>query len=534
MISPLARFVRHSNVHHSTFLMSCYLGIDVGTTATRAVVIDGQGKVVGGQSAEHEPISSPFPQWAEQNPENWWAAVQQATRAVLQAAQVKGEEIHGVGLSGQMHGLVLLDRNNAVLRPSIIWCDQRCQAEADDITRTVGYDRLIEITCNPALTGFTAPKLAWVKSHEPRVYDQIHKVLLPKDYIRFRLTGQFASEVSDASGTTLLDVVERRWSSELVQKLNFNLDWLPEVHESTVISGQLSALVAQELGLKTGTPVAGGGGDQASGGVGNGIVSEGIVSSTIGTSGVVFAFMEKPARDRKGRVHTFCHAVPEKWHVMGVTQGAGLSLRWFRDQFGGQEVNLSSFLKQDSYELLTQQAAQAKPGCEGLIFLPYLMGERTPHLDANARGVLFGLTGRHTRADVLRAVLEGVAYSLKDSFMIFDEMQVRITQVRASGGGGRSALWRQIQADVFGKEICTVAADEGAAFGAALVAAVGAGEFSSVEEACRRSIRLTNHTQPIPDNVRRYQEFYQVYRSLYGALKPGFDRVTEIVRGNQS
>ena len=321
-----------------------------------------------------------------------------------------------------------------------------------------------------------------MKAHEPNVYAQIDKVLLPKDYIRFRLTGQFASEVSDASGTTLFDVVQRRWSQEIIQALGFDPNWFPEVHESVVISGQLSASVASALGLKPGTPVVGGGGDQASGGVGNGIVSSGIVSSTIGSSGVVFAFMESPARDQKGRVHTFCHAVPQKWHVMGVTQGAGLSLRWFRDQFGGQEVSLSQYLNQESYELLTQQAAQAKPGCEGLIFLPYLMGERTPHLDANARGVLFGLTGRHKRADVLRAVMEGVAYSLKDSFRIFDEMRVTVTQVRASGGGGRSALWRQIQADIFGKEICTVVADEGAAFGAALMAAVGAGNFSSVEE----------------------------------------------------
>jgi xylulokinase len=430
-----------------------------------------------------------------------------------------------------MHGLVLLGQNHQVLRPSIIWCDQRCQAEADWITRVVGYDRLIEITCNPALAGFTAPKLVWVRAHEPKIYAEICKVLLPKDYIRFRLTGQFASEVSDASGTTLFDVVQRRWSSEVMTALDFNADWFPAVHESVTISGQLSASVAQEMGLKAGTPVVGGGGDQAAGGVGNGIVSTGIVSSTIGSSGVVFAFMEKPARDQKGRVHTFCHAVPQKWHVMGVTQGAGLSLRWFRDRLASQEVSLGAFLKQDAYELLTQQAAQAKPGCEGLLFLPYLMGERTPHLDANARGVLFGLTARHTRADVIRAILEGVAYSLKDSFEVFREMGVPVTQVRASGGGGRSALWRQIQADIFDTEICTVATDEGAAFGAALLAAVGAGGFKSVEQACSESINLTNFTQPIPENQTRYREYYEIYRSLYGALKPGFDKVTTIVAG---
>jgi len=508
--------------------MNYYLGIDIGTTGTRAVLIDGEGKVIGGQSADHEPISTPEPQWAEQSPENWWSAAQQAVTGVLRRCGVKGDAVHGIGLSGQMHGLVLLDKKQQVLRPSIIWCDQRCQAEAEAITQTVGYDKLISITCNPALTGFTAPKLAWVRGHEPSVFDKVQKVLLPKDYIRFRLTGEFAAEVSDASGTTLFDVVQRRWSDDIIAALKFNREWFPDVHESVTVSGKLSASVAQNLGLKSGTPVVGGGGDQASGGVGNGIVAPGIVSSTIGTSGVVFAFMVNPARDQKGRVHTFCHAVPQKWHVMGVTQGAGLSLRWVRDHLGGLEVSLGALLKQDSYELLTREAAQAKPGCEGLIFLPYLMGERTPHLDANARGVLFGLTGRHTRADVLRAVLEGVAYSLKDSFQIFEEMRVPVTQVRASGGGGRSALWRQIQADIFGKEICTVAADEGAAFGAALMAAVGTGGFASVEQACAQSIQLANHTRPIEENAKRYADYYEVYRSLYGALKPSFDRVTRL------
>ncbi|MFN8006250.1 MAG: xylulokinase [Terriglobia bacterium] len=510
--------------------MAYSLGIDIGTTGTRAVLIDAKGKVVGGYSADHEPISTPQPQWAEQNPENWWEAAKTAVTMVLKTSGVKGQDIQAIGLSGQMHGLVLLDKQHQVLRPSIIWCDQRCQAEADSITRVVGYDRLIEITCNPALTGFTAPKLEWVKQHEPAVFARIHKVLLPKDYIRFRLTGEFASEVSDASGTTLFDVVHRRWSKEIIDRLQFNLDWMPAVHESIVASTQLDASIAKELGLTPKIPVVGGGGDQASGGVGNGVVSTGIVSSTIGSSGVVFAFMENPARDQKGRVHTFCHAVPNQWHVMGVTQGAGLSLRWFRDHFGAQEVSVAKLLQQDSYELLTRQAELSKPGAEGLLFLPYLMGERTPHLDPNAKGVLFGLTGRHTRADVIRAVLEGVAFSLKDSFLIFDEMKVSTSQVRASGGGGRSGLWRQIQADIFNKEICTVAADEGAAFGAALMAAVGIGHFSTVEEACRQAIQLTNFTHPNRENVSRYQEYYGVYRELYGALKPSFDRVTRIVQ----
>ncbi|MEW5979088.1 MAG: xylulokinase [Acidobacteriota bacterium] len=513
--------------------MNHYLGVDIGTTGSRAVLIDETGKVLGGRSADHEPISTPQPQWAEQNPENWWLAARQAIGAVLQATGIHGESVKGIGLSGQMHGLVLLDKNSQVIRPSIIWCDQRCQAQADQITSTVGYDRLIDVTCNPALTGFTAPKLLWVREHEPEAYRRIQKVLLPKDYIRFRLTGEFAAEVSDASGTTLFDVIRRRWSQDIMTALELDPTWFPTVRESVEVSGQLTAAVASELGLKAGTPVVGGGGDQASGGTGNGIVAPGIVSSTIGTSGVVFAFVDKPARDQKGRVHTFCHAVPQQWHVMGVTQGAGLSLRWFRDHFGGPELSLASWLKRDAYEYLTEQAAQARPGCEGLIFLPYLMGERTPHLDANARGVFFGLTARHTRADMVRAVLEGVAYSLKDSFEIFREMQVPVKQVRASGGGGRSALWRQIQADIFDTEICTVAADEGAAFGAAILAAVGTGAFDSVQEACNQAIQLTNFTSPNPANRRRYRDYYEIYRSLYGTLKSSFDRVTEVVRGDR-
>ena len=509
--------------------MSYLMGIDVGTTGTRCIIVDQQGHVLAGATAEHAPISSPQPLWAEQEPEDWWRATTAAIHQALAAAHVDGSAVKGIGLSGQMHGVVLLDKDHKVLRPSLIWCDQRSQAQCDWIHERVGRQRTIELTCNPALTGFSAAKLLWVRDNEPKAFAQARTFLLPKDYVRFRLTGTFATEVSDASGTTLFDVANRRWSAEMFKALELDLSLVPPVYESPVASAQVSALAAQETGLKAGTPVVGGGGDQAAGGVGNGIVSPGIVSSTIGTSGVVFAFSEKPVLDPKGRVHTFCHAVPGKWHIMGVTQGAGLSLRWFRDNFAGAELQVAFLTGADSYDLLSREAARAPAGSEGLIWLPYMMGERTPHLDPNAKGVLFGVTGRHQRFHVIRAILEGVAYSLRDSFEIFKEMDVPVKQVRASGGGGRSDLWRQIQADVFGREIVTINATEGPAYGVALLAGVGTGVWASVEEACQATIRVVTRQKPIAENVAIYDAFYPTYRALYAALKPHFDRVTELV-----
>jgi xylulokinase len=353
-------------------------------------------------------------------------------------------------------------------------------------------------------------------------------LLLPKDYVRFRLTGEFATEVSDASGTLLLDVPRRQWSAEILEKLELRQDQLPVVAESHIPTTRVSSAAAALTGLRAGTPVVGGGGDQAAGGVGNGIVEPGIVSSTIGTSGVVFAHTDEPSLDPEGRVHTFCHAVEGRWHVMAVTQGAGLSFRWFRDNFAAAEMNQAIATGTDPYELLTAQAASAPPGCEGLIYLPYLMGERTPHLDPFARGVFFGLTARHTRAHMIRAILEGVAYSLRDSLEIFAEMGVASEQVRASGGGGRSPLWRQIQADVFGREMVTINATEGSAYGAALLAATGTGAFSSVQEACRTAIRVTARSEPDPTRARMHEEYYRVYRRLYGQLRDSYRTVAEI------
>jgi len=509
--------------------MPLLLGIDIGTTGTRALLIDEAGHVVSSAVAEY-PLYTPHPQWAEQDPVDWWKATCEATRTVLARAGVHGSEVGGVGLSGQMHGVVLLDENDEVLRPSIIWADQRSQAQCDWITEQVGAERLIELTCNPALTGFSAPKLLWIRDNEPEIYEKGRKFLLPKDYIRLKLTGEYATEVSDASGTTLFNVRQRDWSPEVLSDLGIDRDLLPDVYESPVVSGKVNAAAAKATGLAEGTPVVGGGGDQAAGAVGNGVVSTGILSSTIGTSGVLFAFTDEPVLDPKGRMQSFCHAVPGKWHVMGVTQGAGLSLRWFRDNFGGSEMLVSNLTGVDPYVLLDMEAAQAPVGSEGLLFLPYLMGERAPHLDPDAKGVFFGLTARHTRLEMVRAIFEGVAYSLRDSMEIIrQEMAIPVEQVRASGGGGRSALWRQIQADIFNTEMVTINVSEGPAYGVALLAGVGTGNWSSVEEACTRSIQVEQSTPPIAENVAIYERFYPIYRGLYPALKPQYDAVTAAV-----
>lgn len=509
--------------------MSLLLGLDVGTTGTRGVLVDADGRVVGSATAEHAPMSIPRPGWAEQEPADWWRAVVQVVRQVMQDKGVSGKDVRGVGLSGQMHGVVLLDERDNVLRSSIIWCDQRSQAQCDWITERLGRERLIGLTCNPALTGFSAPKLLWIREHEPELFARARRFLLPKDYIRFRLTGEIATEVSDASGTLLFDVRNRRWSLEMLSLLGLDASMLPSCFESPVVSGRISRRAAEETGLAPGTPVVGGGGDQAAGGVGNGIVKPGIISSTIGTSGVVFAFAEQPVLDPKGRVHTFCHAVPGKWHVMGVTQGAGLSLRWFRDNFAAQEVQSAARTGRDPYDLLTEEAAKAQVGCDGLLYLPYLMGERTPYLDPNARGVFFGLTARHNRSHVIRAILEGVAYSLRDSLEILQAMGVPVVQVRASGGGGKSTLWRQILADVFGTEVVTTTATEGPAYGAALLAGVGTGVWESVEAACASSIHVAQATAPIQSHIGIYETYYEIYRQLYPALKGCFDRTAAAV-----
>ncbi|MEO7650531.1 MAG: xylulokinase [Bryobacteraceae bacterium] len=486
-----------------------WMGIDIGTGGTRALLVDASGKVCASFTAPHEEMLMLQPLWAEQRPEDWDRAMVTAVRGVLGAAGISAADVRGVGLSGQMHGLVILDGTNQVIRPSLIWCDQRSQPQVDFINRTVGKENVLACTANPVLTGFTLPKLLWVRDHEPGHFDRMRKMLLPKDYIRFRLTGEFASEVSDASGTAVFDVVRRQWSAPMMEKLGLDRAILPRVYESSEISGTVSADAAARTGLAAGTPVVGGGGDQAASAVGNGIVEPGIVSCTLGTSGVVFAHMEQVAYDPAGRVHTFCHAVKDKWHVMGVTQGAGLSLQWLRNQL----------MPGTEYSAMTAEAATAVPGSQGLFWLPYLMGERTPHLDASARGGWVGLTARHTRADLIRSVIEGVSYSQKDCLDIIEELGVGLSSVRASGGGAQSPFWRQMLADVFRKPVVTLATQEGSAYGAALLALVGTGEYASVPEVCRTAIREVDRVAPRQAEADVYARGHEVYQSLYPALR---------------
>lgn len=503
--------------------MALLLGIDIGTSGAKAIAINEDGHLVASASATYE-LLTPHPLWAEQRPRDWWDATCQVCQKIV--AQVGADNISSVGLSGQMHGLVLLDAQGQVLRDAILWCDGRTQAQCDQITARVGPGDLIRETANPVLTGFTAPKILWVREHEPALYERAAMHLLPKDYVRFELTGQYATEVSDASGTSLLNVPGRQWSERVCSALDISLDTLPRVYESIEVSGQISLRGASATGLREGTPVVGGGGDQAAGAVGNGIVRPGVISVTSGTSGVVFAFAETPSVDPLLRLHTFCHAVPNAWHVMGVMLAAGGSLRWYRDTFCESEKTVAALMGVDPYELITREAAQAPAGSEGLLFLPYLSGERTPHPDPLARGAFVGLTVRHTRAHLARAVLEGVAFGLRDSLEIMKTMGISIGNARASGGGAKSSAWRAIQADVFGLPLSTVAIEEGPALGAALLAGVGAGMYSGVEEACDAVVKTQPAARVDEANAAIYDRLYASYGELYPALKSTFARLS--------
>ncbi len=508
--------------------MTTYLlGIDVGTTGSKALLIGADGTVKASATTEY-PMATPQPLWAEQTPADWWVATVASIRRVLSEGGVKPGQVAGVGLTGQMHGLVLLDAHGEVLRPCIMWNDQRTSAQCTAITQKVGAKRVLQLTGNPVLPGFTASKIVWVREHEPEVYRRIAAVLLPKDYARYRLTGGFFSEVSDASGTSMFDVGKRQWSDEMLKALDVPRRWLPEVTESPVVSARVSANAARETGLLEGTPVVGGGGDQAAQAIGTGIISEGVVSVTLGTSGVVFAASDTYRVEPEGRLHAFCHAVPGMWHLMGVMLSAAGSFRWYRDALCDMERVQASESGRDVYDLLTEAAADVPPGCEGLLFLPYLTGERTPYPDPNARGVFFGLTLRHSKPHLTRAVLEGVTYGLRDSLELMRALGLPIEQVRASGGGARSPLWRQILADVFNTEIATVNVTEGAAYGAALLAGVGADVYHNVAEACEAAIRVTGHTHPGPA-VPVYADYYPRYRALYPALAPEFKAIAQVV-----
>lgn len=492
-----------------------YLGIDVGTGGSRAVLIDAEGNLIASATAEHKAFASPEIGWAEQSPDDWWRACVASIRQVLSKA--KADEIGAIGFSGQMHGAVLLDQADKVLRPALLWCDQRTEKQCAEITEKIGAGHLIELVSNPAITGFTLPKLLWVRENEPEIWAHVTSILLPKDYIRLKLSGERASDVTDSSGTLLFDVQNRKWSGAMLNALGINDSLLPKVYESIEITGVVSDSAARETGLKAGTKITAGAGDNAAGAIGMGIVKAGMLSATIGTSGVVFAVTETPKIDLEGRIHTLCHAIPDRWHNTGVTQGAGLSLKWFRENFG----------EGANYSALTNEAAKIRAGAEGVIWLPYLMGERTPHLDANARAAFVGLTASHGKAHLARAVLEGVAFSLRDSIEIFKELGAPIEKIRLGGGGARSALWRQIQADVYGQSVEILEVDEGAAFGAAILAGVSDGAWHSVDEACEKTIRISETVEPHKDSIEKLNFNYKAFKLLYPALRQPMEIITK-------
>ncbi len=492
-----------------------FLGIDTSTTSSKALLIDESGAVVAVASSPHT-LQTPRPLWSEQNPLEWWGAVSASIQSVLEKAGVGGEAVSAIGLTGQMHGLVLLDETGNVLRPAILWNDQRTQSQCDEIHARIGKEKFIQITGNVALTGFTAPKILWVAQHEPEVYAQAKHVLLPKDYIRYKLTGEYAMDKADGAGTVLFDLRVRDWSDEVLAALDIPREWMPPTFEGCQFTGRVSLEAAALTGLKAGTPVAAGGGDQAAQAVGVGAVEPGIVGLTVGTSGVIFATTPSALIEPEGRLHAFCHAVPGMWHFMGVMLSAAGSLQWYRDTLA------PGF----SFDELLKEAETVPAGSEGLQFLPYLSGERTPYPDPLARGAFIGLTLRHGRGHMTRAVLEGVAFGLKDSFTLIQQAGLgTITQVRASGGGTKGALWRQILASVLEAELVTVNTAEGAAFGAALLAGVGFGAWADVPTACRAAVKITGSTQPEASQIQAYRQAYALYGELYPALKASFGKM---------
>jgi len=494
-----------------------FLGTDVSTTGAKALLIDESGDVVSSATSPL-PLSTPKPLWSEQDPHDWWVGIVTSIRQTLADAGATGNDVAAVGMTGQMHGLTLLDSRGEVLRPAILWNDQRTGAQCDEIHARVGLERFIRITGNKALTGFTAPKILWVRENEPEIYGRAAQILLPKDYIRYRLTGEYGTDKAGAAGTVLFDLKARDWSPEVLEALEIPAAWLPPTFEGPEVTSVISKAAAETTGLRAGTPVVGGGGDQAAGAVGVGAVEPGIVSLVLGTSGVVFASTGGPFIEPEGRLHAFCHSVPGTWHLMGVMLSAAGSLQWFRD-------TLAPDL---SFDALTADAAAVPAGAEGLLFLPYLTGERTPYPDPLARAGFVGLTLRHARPHMTRAVLEGVAFGLRDSMELMKQSGLgEITQVRVSGGGAKSALWRQILADVINSELVTVNTTEGAAYGAAVLAGVGAGAWASVPEACAAAVKIVDRVTPQPRQVAVYGALYPLYRGLYPALKPTFDHAIE-------
>lgn len=502
------------------------IGIDVGTSGTKTLLADADGRIAARATVDY-PLHAPRPAWAEQDAEDWWNAAVEGIRRVLNEASVRPEDVAGIGVTGQMHSSVLLDAAGRVVRPPILWCDGRTTAECRQIEADVGgRARLIELTGNPALEGFTAPKLVWLRNHERASYDRIKTVMLPKDYIRYRLTGEIATDVSDAAGTLLYDVRRREWSSPVVESLGLDPAWLPRVAESAEVVGAVTQAAAELTGLNAGTPVVAGGADNTCGAIGAGVVRPGQALVSIGSSGVVFVPTEEPRLHPDGIVHTFVHSVPDTWYVMGVTLAAGLSLRWVRDELGPLEHAAARLTGASAYDLLSAQAQQAPPGSGGVFFLPYLSGERTPHADANARGVWFGLSASHTRAHLLRSVFEGITFSLRDALDAIRAMGVPVQEVRLVGGGAKSAFWHQLTADILNVAVARMQMDEGPGFGALLLAGVGSGVYRDIFQATEQTVRLRDAVQPDPAAARQYEERFRFYQSLYPALQHAFAEVS--------
>jgi len=502
--------------------MVCVIGCDIGTSGTKAIVVREDGKIIASSFVEY-PLATPKPGWAEQDPDHWVRAAFSTIARAVRKARVKPADVKALGFSGQMHSSVFLDAQGRVIRPALLWCDTRTTEECAIITRRAGGEGALKrLVANPALEGFTLPKILWLKRHEPKNYAKVHSVLLPKDYVRFRLTGEQLTEGTDAAGTLAYDVVHRRWSEELLRKVGIPAEWFPPVRESFEPCGSLAPQAAKALGLAPGTPVVGGGADNPCGAVGCGVLIPGDVLASVGTSGVVFAPTARPVVDPALRVHTFCHAVPDTWYLMGVMLSAGYALRWYRDGLGETEKTSAKKSGRDAYDFLAERAAKAPIGCEGLTFLPYLMGERTPHRDASARAAFVGASARHGRDHFARAVFEGITYGLNDNLGILRSLRVPIRRIVATGGGAKSKFWLQMMADVFGAEVVTVGGGEGPAFGAAILALVGAGRYPGVPQAAKALVRVTGKWRPSAKSHRSYREGYDRYRSLYPALKDHF------------
>lgn len=507
--------------------MQYLLGVDLGTSGTKTVLFDLVGNVICSKTIEY-PLYQPANGWAEQDPSDWWNATCDGIKYVITTSGIEASEISGVGLSGQMHGLVMLDKNGMVLRNSIIWCDQRTAKECQQMNSIMGEKRLLEITANPALTGFTASKILWIQNNEPEVYEKCAHILLPKDYIRYMLTGEFATDVSDASGMQLMDIPNRCWSDEILSKFNIDKAMLGKIYESPEVTGKIHSRAAELTGLCVGTIVVGGAADNSAAAIGTGVVRAGNAFTTIGTSGVVYAISDDVSIDLKGRVHTLCSAVPGKWTLMSCTLGAGLSLKWLRDTCCSEEMVEAEKLGIDPYVVMDRLAEQVMPGAGGLVYLPYLMGERSPHPDPDCRGVFFGLSASHNRANMIRAVMEGVAFSQLECVDVFKEMQVNVEDMIACGGGGRSTVWRQMLADMYGCSVSTIKADEGPAFGVAILAGVGAGVYDSVEAACDNLVSKNITLKPNPSTRKVYEDYYELYKKLYADLQGSFKLLSKL------